>query len=110
MQELIKKITDSAGISEEQATKAIESVKDFVKEKFPMLEGAVENLFSQKSEAAEDPADGAKEESVLDKISNVIPGEAGQKVEDFAKNAAQQAEDAFGNVKDKLSGLFGGNK
>ena len=45
-----------------------------------------------------------------DKISDIIPGETGQKVEDFAKNAAEKAEDLFDSAKDKLSGLFGNDK
>jgi hypothetical protein len=38
----------------------------------------------------------------------VIPGQTGQKVEDFVKGAADKAEDAFDAVKEKLSGMFGG--
>jgi hypothetical protein len=44
MQELIDRLK-SVGLSEEQARKAIETIKNFVVEKFPMLEGAVGNLF-----------------------------------------------------------------
>jgi nucleoid DNA-binding protein len=47
MQELIDKIKAEAGINDEQALKAIEAVKQYVVEKFPMLEGAVGNLFGQ---------------------------------------------------------------
>ncbi len=46
MEELINKLMTNAGISEEQAVKALETIKDFVKEKFPMLGGAVDNLFA----------------------------------------------------------------
>ena len=45
MQELIEKLKAEAGLTEEQAKKAIEAVKNFVVEKFPMLEGAVSSLF-----------------------------------------------------------------
>ncbi len=45
MEELITKITENAGITPDQATKALETIKDFVKEKFPMMAGAVDNLF-----------------------------------------------------------------
>ncbi|MGG9970435.1 hypothetical protein ACQ33O_01475 [Ferruginibacter sp. SUN002] len=45
MQELITKITENTGITPEQAAKAVETIKDFVKEKFPMMAGAVDNLF-----------------------------------------------------------------
>ncbi len=45
MQELIEKLKQEAGLTEEQAKKAIETIKNFVVEKFPMLEGAVSNMF-----------------------------------------------------------------
>lgn len=45
MQELIEKLKTEAGLTDEQAKKAIESIKNYVVEKFPMLEGAVGNLF-----------------------------------------------------------------
>jgi hypothetical protein len=117
MQELITRLTEKAGISAEQATKAIDAVKEFVKEKFPMMSGAVDNLLAGSDaptsfpEAPLDPSvPVAESHSVLDKISDVIPGETGQKVEDFAKNAADKAEDLFDAAKDKLSGLFGDKK
>ena len=45
MQELIDKLKTEIGLSDEQAKKAIDAIKSFVVEKFPMLEGAVNNLF-----------------------------------------------------------------
>jgi nucleoid DNA-binding protein len=45
MQELIDKLKAEAGLSDEQAKKAIAAIKSFVVEKFPMLEGAVNNVF-----------------------------------------------------------------
>jgi len=45
MQELIEKLKSEAGLTDEQARKAIETIKNYVVEKFPMLEGAVSNLF-----------------------------------------------------------------
>ncbi len=120
MQELIARLTENAGISTDQANKALETMKDFVKEKFPMMAGAVDNLFGSAPEttstigatdAIPDPATPkAAEANILDKISDVIPGEAGQKVEDFAKNATIKAAEVFEDVKEKLSGLFGDDK
>ena len=114
MQELITLLTQKAGISADQAAKSIETIKEFVKEKFPMLGGAVDNMFASSPEtanAASIVTDAPKaEESMLDKISDVIPGQTGEKIEDFAKNAAHKAEDVFDSVKDKLSGMFGGDK
>jgi hypothetical protein len=45
MKELIDQLKEKAGISDEQAMKAIETIKDFVKDKFPMMAGAVDKLF-----------------------------------------------------------------
>jgi len=114
MQELINKLVEKAGITADQASKSIETIKEFVKEKFPMLGGAVDNMFASAASATTTAAvpetEVKKEEGFMDKISDVIPGETGEKVEEFAKNAAHKAEDVFDNVKDKLSGLFGGDK
>jgi nucleoid DNA-binding protein len=46
MEELIEKVAEQAGITEDQAKKAIESVKSFVVEKYPLLEGVVKNVFT----------------------------------------------------------------
>lgn len=45
MNELIEKLKAEAGLTEEQAKQAIVTIKNFVVEKFPMLEGAVNNVF-----------------------------------------------------------------
>jgi len=45
MEELIEQLKTKAGLSDDQAVKAIETIKDFVKEKFPMMAGAVDQLF-----------------------------------------------------------------
>ena len=43
--ELVEKLKLQAGLSDEQAQKVMETIKDFVVEKYPMLSGAVDNLF-----------------------------------------------------------------
>jgi hypothetical protein len=112
MQELIQQLTEKAGLSNEQATKSLSVIKDFVKEKYPMLGGAVDQMMGADAPtttatentttttqgnavAATAPA---KEEgnSMLDKISDVIPGAVGEKIEDFAKG-----------IGDKIGGIFG---
>lgn len=112
MQELITQLTEKAGVTSEQAHKAIETIKDFVKEKFPMMAGAVDNLFaSENNKVMEDnSAPPIPSPSMMDKISDVIPGETGEKIESFAKNAADKAEDLFDSAKEKLSGFLGGDK
>ena len=46
MNEIIERLTQQAGLSPEQAQKAIETIAGFVKEKFPMLGGAVDQIFT----------------------------------------------------------------
>jgi len=46
MNDLIERLTKEAGLTPEQAKKAVETIAGFVKEKFPMLGGAVDNIFS----------------------------------------------------------------
>ena len=45
MEELVNKIMANAGITAEQSMKVLEAVKDYVKDKFPMMAGAVDKLF-----------------------------------------------------------------
>ena len=76
-----------------------------------LLDAAIDSMRKRVCAAVPDPAaPEVPESSILDKISDVIPGETGQKVEDFVKGAAHKAEDVFENVKEKLGGIFGGDK
>jgi len=45
--ELIEKLKSQAGLNDEQAGKVIETIKNFVVEKYPMLSGAVNNIFGK---------------------------------------------------------------
>lgn len=111
VQELVQKLQDTHGLSAEQSHGVLNTVTDFIKEKFPMLSGAVDNMFPPRATVTP-VTEAPKQEggSVMDKISDVIPGQTGEKVEEFAKTAAHKAEEVFDNVKDKLSGLFSGDK
>ena len=46
MKELIDSLM-AQGLTEQQALKAIEVVKDFAKEKFPVFAGAIEKMFDK---------------------------------------------------------------
>ena len=46
--ELIDRLKSQAGLNDEQAAKVIETIKDFVVDKYPMLSGAVNNIFGSK--------------------------------------------------------------
>jgi hypothetical protein len=54
MQELIQRLIQQAGLSETQAVKAIEVVKDYAKEKFPVFSGAIDRLFEKYAPKPED--------------------------------------------------------
>jgi hypothetical protein len=102
MEELIEKLKNIHGLSTEQSHGILNTIKEYVKEKFPMVGGAIDNIFPANT-ATTAPGDTgttagpeSKGGSFLDKISDYIPGATGEKVEQFAK--------------DKLGGMFGGDK
>ena len=53
MKELIDRLT-AQGLTEQQALKVIEVVKDFAKEKFPVFSGAIEKMFDKYKPKDED--------------------------------------------------------
>jgi hypothetical protein len=57
MEELIQKIMSNANVTADQAGKALESVKEYVKEKFPMMAGAVDKLFEGGEKKGDDYLD-----------------------------------------------------
>ena len=100
MQELIEKLQSEHGLSTQQSHGILNTVTGFLKEKFPMLGSALDsllpnqgNLASTTPGTAVNPSDQVAGGNVLDRISDFIPGEMGQKAEQFAK--------------DKLGGMFG---
>ncbi|MEO8721155.1 MAG: hypothetical protein ABI372_08620 [Ginsengibacter sp.] len=107
MEELIKRLQNIHGLNPEQSKGVISTIAGYIKEKFPMVGGAVDNLFQSGTtpsspgttpadvqESAANPA--KKNTDFLDRISDFIPGAAGENIEEFAK--------------DKLGGFFGGKK
>ena len=101
MEELLQRLQSIHGLSAEQAQGVLGTIIGYIKEKFPMVAGAVDNFFPQNttpaagaSAAAENAPQGSG--GFLDKISEMLPGDEGEKLEQLAK--------------DKLGGFFGGNK
>jgi len=45
MDELFEKLKANHGLTTEQSHGILNTIKDFIKEKFPMVEGAIDNLF-----------------------------------------------------------------
>lgn len=106
MEELIQKLQSVHGLSAEQSHGILNTIVTFVKEKFPMVGGAIDNLF-QTGSSSSGPATPANTQDTtgnpihdsgdfLDKISDFIPGATGEKIESFAK--------------DKLGGFFAEDK
>ncbi len=46
MNEILERLETEANLTPEQAQKAIETIANYVKEKFPMLGGAVDQIFT----------------------------------------------------------------
>jgi len=46
--ELVERLKTQADLNDDQANKVIETIKDFVVDKYPMLAGAVNNIFGDK--------------------------------------------------------------
>ena len=111
MQELIEKLKNNHAISAEQAHAILQTIKNYVKEKFPMVGGAIDKVFPSEDDGPQTdsvqtvPGSGdtgttegstPKGGSFSDKVSGFLPGQMGEEAEQFAK--------------DKLSGIFGGYK
>lgn len=50
MQELIDRLKTEAGLTDDEAMKSLETIKNFIIEKFPMLEGAIGSMFGGDNE------------------------------------------------------------
>ncbi|MGI8952301.1 MAG: hypothetical protein ACR2FN_12060 [Chitinophagaceae bacterium] len=93
MEELIQKLQNMHGLSAEQSHEILNTIAQYIKEKFPMLGGAVDNLFHTSSTsatsagAAQTTAENSAQNSgsFLDQISDYVPGSAGEKLKEFAK-------------------------
>ncbi len=53
MKELIERLK-AEGLTEQQAMKAIEVIKEFAKEKFPIFGGAIDRMFEKYSKQEDD--------------------------------------------------------
>ncbi len=46
--ELVDRLKTQVGLSDDQASQVVNTIKNFVIEKYPMLQGAVGNIFGNK--------------------------------------------------------------
>ena len=112
MHELIQKLQNEHGLQPAQSEGILNTVKAFIKEKFPMMAGNIDSLFptnltggnaqstnigtTEVGDTGSTQGPAQKGGSFLDKISDFVPGETGEKAEQFAK--------------DKLGGMFSSDK
>jgi hypothetical protein len=97
---LLEQLKAKAGLSEEQALKAVQTIADFIKSKVPpMMHGMIDNFLTE-------------EESIMDKMKG-LADTAKDNVEDFAKDAGEKvsefgakAQDATKDALDKLKGFM----
>jgi len=100
MDQLIQKLKSAHGLSGEESQKILRTIADYLKERFPMVGGAIDNLFqsgttpSGPGTSPEDvqsnianPINNNKD--LKDKISEFIPGVNEENIEDFAKKNLQ---------------------
>jgi len=100
MDQLIQKLKSAHGLSEEESHKILHTIADYLKEKFPMVGGAIDNLFQSGTtpsgpgttpeEVQSNVADSINNNNDLkEKISEFIPGTTEENIEDFAKKNLQ---------------------
>ncbi|MEO8824113.1 MAG: hypothetical protein ABI366_11125 [Ginsengibacter sp.] len=95
MDQLIQKLKSAHGISEEESHKILGTIAEYLKEKFPMVGGAIDNLFQSgttPSGRGTTPDDVQStvtnpinnNSDLKDKISQFIPGANDENIEGFA--------------------------
>ena len=100
MDQLIQKLKSAHGLSEEESRKILRTIADYLKERFPMVGGAIDNLFQSGTTPsapgttpqdiqtnAADPI--SNNNDLKEKISEFIPGANEENIEDFAKKNLQ---------------------
>lgn len=115
MEELLQQLQAKAGITAEQAEKSMHAVKEYIVTKFPMLEGAVTNMFGPTVVTPSSPVapvvtpSVSETPSMMDKIGDATHT-ASDKIGEFAHNAAGKAEEMYDSAKDKLTDFFGNKR
>jgi hypothetical protein len=99
MQELIDQLKSKAGLTEDQAIKAVHTIKEFIQSKLPpMMHGMVDNFLAQNKNDDDDFVDGGSEEEGED-FTDKLSGWK-DKAEDAAKDALGKLKSMM-NDKDK---------
>ncbi len=103
MKDLVEKLKAEANLTEEQAVKAIQTIKGFIQTKLPpMMHGVIDNFLGDNKgddwmDKAKDAAGDAKE-----KIES-FNKEAGEKMGEWADKAGDAAKDAMNIFKNMVT-------
>ncbi len=97
---LLEQLKAKAGLNEEQALKAVQTIAEFIKGKVPpMMHGMIDNFLTE-------------DESIMDKMKDMAET-AKENMEGFAKDAGDKmsefgakAQDATKDALDKLKGFM----
>lgn len=114
MQELIEKLIQEVGLSNEQASKTIQVILQFVKAKVPpAFASNIDAMFSGVKTETNQPLE-TKEQSYKDKAEDFaeatkekleeLAEQAKEKLSEAADKAEDIAKDVFGKVKDWFDG------
>jgi len=96
MQEIIDKVKQSSGITDEQAKNSINTVAEYLKSKMPKsLHSQIDNML--KGEKFSD----SLKETFMDAAV-----EAKEKSQEVLKDVVEKTEEAAKNIKEKVSNLF----
>ena len=100
MEELVKKVTESAGVTDEQAKTSIETISAYLKEKMPKsFHSQIDNMVNG----------GKLSEGVKEKLMDTAV-DVKEKTKEIFKDVADKTEEVMKNMKDKLDDLFNKKK
>ena len=105
MQDLIKQLKEKAGLTEDQAQKALVTIKEYIQSKLPpMMHGMVDNFMgNMPDDDADDIADAGSNNEEWKKKAEDVTSEAAERLEDLAEDAKQEAEDFAKEATEKIS-------
>ena len=107
MEDLINRLQNAHGLTKQQSAEILHTITGYIKEQFPMVSGAIDNLF----QSGTTPAGGTMtpedvNESVADPIHD--GGDFMDKISDYVPGATGPAADD--NVGEDIDEMFGKNK
>ena len=106
MHDLIKQLKEKAGLTEDQAQKALVTIKEYIQSKLPpVMHGMVDNFMGNMpdDDDADDIADAGSNNDDWKKKAEHVTNEAAEKLEDLAEDAKQEAEDFAKEATEKIS-------